>query len=79
MTQVVREAVAEYRVRAAAGARESLADLLGATAGLFARRPAAPPDGLALQRQLRAEWGDGSRAGGRSMRPAPAPRTKAGR
>jgi hypothetical protein len=35
---------------------ETLDELLCATAGLFARRAALPPDGAEQQRRLREEW-----------------------
>jgi hypothetical protein len=60
MTHVVRQAVAEYRAGETSRRAESLAELIEATAGLFARRDAAAQDGAALQRRLRAEWERGS-------------------
>jgi hypothetical protein len=56
MTHLVQDAVAEYRVRARSRRGETLDELLCATAGLFARRAARPPDGAELQRRLRGEW-----------------------
>lgn len=72
MTHLVQDAVAEYRVRTRSRRGETLDELLGSTAGLFARRAARPADGAALQRQLRDEWADPPARGPRRARRAPA-------
>ena len=62
MTLVVREAVAEYRVRQDSRAGEPLQALLEHTAGLFTRRGTRAEDGLAIQQRLRAEWAEAASA-----------------
>ena len=72
MTLVVREAVAEYRVRQDSRAGEPLQALLEHTAGLFTRRSKPAEDGLAMQRRLRAEW-----AAAAIMSKSPKPKSRA--
>lgn len=56
MTELVREAVREYRVRQESADRPDLQKTLEQTAGIRRSTGAAPEDGLAHQERLRREW-----------------------
>lgn len=51
MTELVRQAVRSYRIRAESDARPSLQEALDRTAGIW-----RAGDGLAWQRRIRSEW-----------------------
>jgi hypothetical protein len=53
MTEIVREALSQYRIRQNLNRKPKLGTLLKRTQGIWRRG-----DGLAWQRKLRAEWGD---------------------